>query len=281
MTPIVSWIVPVASGEKWLDRCLKSIVNQTYNSWEALIIINGQINSNEYSKIKIKYSKFKNKIFFYELKKRGLANALNFGLKKCKGEWIARLDADDYCIKQRLEIQMNYTSYDLIFSNVDYVDEKEKKLYSNKLLEKIYYNKKTFFEIIHSYFIKMLSKYPNKISVSDELSFRNPIPHSSVLIRKSILIKVGGYSSNQDGNNPCQDLKTWHLLKDINCKFYIVDKILTYISIHPHQITASKEARYECAQINYIHFKKNKDYRSLVASIYQLILSLKTSKRYD
>ena len=125
MTPIVSWIVPVASGEKWLDRCLKSIVNQTYNSWEALIIINGQINSNEYSKIKIKYSKFKNKIFFYELKKRGLANALNFGLKKCKGEWIARLDADDYCIKQRLEIQMNYTSYDLIFSNVDYVDEKE------------------------------------------------------------------------------------------------------------------------------------------------------------
>ena len=60
MNPIVSWIVPVASGEKWLDRCLQSIVHQTYNNWEALIIINGKINSQEYYKIKLKYSKFEN-----------------------------------------------------------------------------------------------------------------------------------------------------------------------------------------------------------------------------
>ncbi len=281
--PLVSWIIPVASGEKWLDRCLDSIVNQTYINWEALIIINGEVNFQEYQKIKDKYcTNYTNKkIYFFTLERKGMANALNFGLKKSKGKWIARIDADDYCLSTRIEKQLCYENCDLIFSNVDYVNENNIKISSTKLLSRIYYIKKSFFVQIHLFFVKLLSKFPNKISVKDELCFRNPIPHSSVFIKKEKLLEIGGYASNELGDNPCQDIKTWHKLVNYGCKFFIIDEVLTFISIHSHQITGSKQARFEASKIYYDLFKKNRDFRSLIAAIYQLLLSFKSKKRYD
>ena len=272
--PLVSWIVPVASGEKWLERCLNSVINQNYSNWEAIIVINGKVRLNEYNSIKKKYSTNRYKIYFFELEKKGMANALNFALKKSKGEWIARLDADDYCISTRLEKQLKYKEYDLICSNISLIDENENEIYYTELMKRYYNNKLSFFENIHNKFIELLSKYPKKFDICDELKFRNPIPHSSVLLRKNILTEIGGYISNKNGDNPCQDIRTWILLMSKGCKFYQVNEILTKISIHPRQITGSIKPRLEVIKIYFSLFIKYKDIRSLMSCVFHLSMYL-------
>lgn len=267
----MSWLVPVASGEKWLDRCLDSIVNQSYKNWEAIVIINGKVKDNEYRNLKSKYINSDFKFKFYELEKKGMANALNFGLKHCKGDWIARLDADDYSNQNRLEEQIKYTNYDLIFSNISSINENNEVIYSTRGFQRIYKNKLPFLKKLHNQTLKSLSKYPKKYDIRDEFMFRNPIPHSSVLVRKKVLTDIGGYISNKNGDNPCQDLKTWLKLIDEKIRIYQVDKILTFISTHPHQVTGSSKANYETFKIYLMLFFKYFDYRSLMSFIFQII----------
>ena len=90
----VSVIVPVYNVEKYIDKCLTSLVNQTLKDIEIIIVNDGSPDKSQ--KIIDKYVKKHSNIKSYIKKNGGISSARNYGLKYAHGEYIAFVDSDDY-----------------------------------------------------------------------------------------------------------------------------------------------------------------------------------------
>ena len=100
--PKVTIIVPIYNVEKYLKRCIESLVNQTLQEIEIILVNDGSTDNS--GKIAKKYQKrFKNKIIYLEKENGGLSDARNFAIPYAKGEYIAFLDSDDYVEKDTYE----------------------------------------------------------------------------------------------------------------------------------------------------------------------------------
>lgn len=94
MKDLISIIVPIYNVEKYLNKCIESIVNQTYENIEIILIDDG---SNDNSGIICdEYAKKDNRIIVVHKENGGVSSARNKGLKIAKGEWISFVDADDW-----------------------------------------------------------------------------------------------------------------------------------------------------------------------------------------
>ena len=104
-TPLISVILPVYNAEKYIFDAVQSILNQTYKNFELIIIDDGSTDDS----INI-ISKFNDdRIHIYNNEKNlGLIATLNKGLKLCKGDFIARMDADDISFPTRFDEQIKY-----------------------------------------------------------------------------------------------------------------------------------------------------------------------------
>ena len=91
----VSIIVPIYNVEKYLPKCLDSLVNQTLDDIE-IILVNDGSTDNSGIIAKQYYENHKNKIKYLEKENGGLSDARNFGIPYATGEYIAFLDSDDY-----------------------------------------------------------------------------------------------------------------------------------------------------------------------------------------
>lgn len=98
----VSIITPVKNGAQFLVECLDSIVNQTYQNWE-LIIVNDN-STDETQSILEEYAKQDNRIVVLQNKGKGIIEALQTGYAKSIGEFITRMDADDIMTLNKLEL---------------------------------------------------------------------------------------------------------------------------------------------------------------------------------
>lgn len=135
--PKVSVIIPVYNVEQYLQKCLDSVVNQTFQDIEIIIVNDGSPDNSQ--KIIDEYKKkYPEMIRSYIKKNGGLGSARNFGLKKAKGEYILFVDSDDYIEKNMLELLNNIIKSknpDIIIFNDYIVNEKtgEKKLHSQSM----------------------------------------------------------------------------------------------------------------------------------------------------
>ena len=91
----VSVIVPFYNVEKYIDRCLNSLVNQTLEDIEIIIVNDGSKDNSE-TIAKEYSSKYKDKIIYLEKENGGLSDARNYAIPYATGEYIAFLDSDDY-----------------------------------------------------------------------------------------------------------------------------------------------------------------------------------------
>ena len=98
----VSVIVPVYNVEKYLNQCLDSLVNQTLEDIE-IIVVNDGSPDNSQSIIDDYVKRYPKKVFSYIKKNGGLSSARNFGVEKAKGEYLAFVDSDDYVSTQMME----------------------------------------------------------------------------------------------------------------------------------------------------------------------------------
>lgn len=103
---MISIIVPLYNKAATIERCIKSVLAQTYNDWELLIIDDGS--TDDSSKIVERYSDNK-KIHYHYKKNGGVSSARNLGIKLAKGEWITYIDADDYFLPEALQILFELT----------------------------------------------------------------------------------------------------------------------------------------------------------------------------
>ena len=98
----VSVVVPVYNTSKYLRKCLNSILNQTLDEVEIVVVNDGSPdNSQEIIDEYVK--KYPDRVFGYKKKNGGLSDARNYGIKKCHGEYIAFIDSDDYIDKNMLK----------------------------------------------------------------------------------------------------------------------------------------------------------------------------------
>lgn len=158
--------------ERLLRESIESILNQTYRDFEYIIILDYPDNDVHKSVIK-EYALKDDRIHFYINKKNmGLTDSLNRGLSLCHGEYIARMDADDISLPDRLERQMKYLEknhYDLIGGITEMINENGSLLYS----------------------IKSVPTDPKKINKA--LRYSQCIAHPTWLGRKEVFEKNAGY----------------------------------------------------------------------------------------
>ena len=100
--PLISVIVPCYNQAQYLDECLQSVLDQTYQNWECIIVNDGSPDHTE--EIAKKWVE-KDARFRYLFKENGgISSARNAGIEIAKGEWILPLDADDKIGNQYLEL---------------------------------------------------------------------------------------------------------------------------------------------------------------------------------
>lgn len=97
----ISIIVPIYNEAVWLNRCIDSILNQTYQDFELLLINDGS--SDESEEICLSYMKIDDKIHYIYQENKGISAARNLGLNQARGEYITFIDADDYVSHYFLE----------------------------------------------------------------------------------------------------------------------------------------------------------------------------------
>ena len=108
--PVVSVVMSVYNAEKYLDVAIRSILEQTYNNFEFIIINDG---SNDRSlEIIKKYKNEDDRIVLISRENRGLISSLNEGIAKARGEYIARMDADDISLPFRIEKQLQVMEHE-------------------------------------------------------------------------------------------------------------------------------------------------------------------------
>ena len=106
MEDLVSIIIPIYNVEKYLDECIKSVLNQTYHNLEIILIDDGSTDSSKI--ICEKYKNIDNRIQLITKKNGGLASARNLGIDMAKGNYIYFLDSDDYIKKSTIEEVIDY-----------------------------------------------------------------------------------------------------------------------------------------------------------------------------
>lgn len=122
---LVSILMPVYNVEGYIEEALSSITCQTYKNWQTIIIDDG---STDNTTILIeKFIKGDNRfILIKNESNQGLVKSLNFGLRQCKGEYIARFDGDDVMLPSKIEEQLNklfLTGCDIVGCDVININE--------------------------------------------------------------------------------------------------------------------------------------------------------------
>lgn len=91
---MVSIIVPIYQAEKFIAKCISSIIEQTYSDFELILVDDGSVDASY--EICKSYAKNDNRIVLIQTENNGGAHARNIGLKQARGEFISFVDADDY-----------------------------------------------------------------------------------------------------------------------------------------------------------------------------------------
>lgn len=126
----ISIIIPVYNCEKYLNRCLDSLINQTYKNIEIILVDDGS--SDLSSKICNEYALKDSRIFVYSQNNQGPSSARNLGIEKATGDYVFFCDSDDYIDFDTIKCLIDNKSDDL-------VGVKHKNIYKNKV-ELISYN---------------------------------------------------------------------------------------------------------------------------------------------
>lgn len=134
-----SIVVPVYNTYKYLDKCLKSILVQSYEHFEVIIINDGSTDNSK--EIIDRYCKKDKRFISYTIKNSGLSAARNYGIDKTNGDYLLFIDSDDYIEKDLLIVLYNKlinNNYDLIKFSYQFVYEDKNVVMNGNNFQKEY-----------------------------------------------------------------------------------------------------------------------------------------------
>lgn len=197
-SPVVSVVLPCYNASNYLQECLDSIFAQTFTDFELILIDDGSVDGTESI---IKSNTDPRLIYIKNKSNRGVIHSLNKGIKLAKGEYIARMDADDIMAKNRLQIQVDFLE---INSDHGMVGSWHNVINSDGML---------------------IGKVQNPVE-SDELRllllFRNQFAHTAITMRTNLAKKL----LYDDDFKYCEDYELWTRMtehaKVANLPYYLL-----------------------------------------------------------
>ncbi|MBL7849469.1 MAG: glycosyltransferase family 2 protein [Cyclobacteriaceae bacterium] len=182
VSPRVSVLMPVHNGMPFLPEAVNSILNQSYRDFEFIIVNDCSVDGTTQYLDSLTDPRV---VQIHLAKNQGVTGALRAGLRAVRGEYVVRLDADDIAYPYRLARQVSFMDSDasvgLLASNADIVDELGVSV------------------------SKGTNRIKSEIDLRWELLFKNPIIHSTVLLRRNILTT---YSLNYE-RRYAEDYDLW------------------------------------------------------------------------
>lgn len=166
-----SIIIPVYNVEEYLDRCLKSILNQTYSNYEVIIVNDGSPDNSD--NIIKSYEKEDKRFKGYKKVNGGLSDARNYGLKYATGDYLIFIDADDYIennyLKKINDVLEKNKDIDVLKFKIKLVDEGENLIRMENGLNKE--GVTSFDELVKLEFLEPAWSYVYKLSFWKENNF--------------------------------------------------------------------------------------------------------------
>tara|TARA_R110000765_G_C18962354_1_gene609546 strand:- start:3936 stop:4847 length:912 start_codon:yes stop_codon:yes gene_type:complete len=130
-SPLVSVVMPIFNAQNYISKALESILHQTYQNLEIIVINDGSTDSSR----EILESFNDPRIKLISRENRGLIATLNEGIALSSGMYIARMDADDICYPARIERQVEYLEshkdIGVLFTGLEYIDAKGSVIKTN------------------------------------------------------------------------------------------------------------------------------------------------------
>ncbi len=180
---LISVVLPVYNCPDYIGVAIKSILDQTFENFEFVIIDDGSTDNTP----EIIQTFTDPRIRFFQQQNQGLAATLNRGIELARGKYIARQDQDDISMPERLAKQVKYLDSHPECGMVGTwaeIWEEEKKTE------------------------RAIRPPGDNAILQYELLFKNPFVHSSMMLRKSALEQVGGYSTDRE-RQPPEDYELW------------------------------------------------------------------------
>lgn len=180
--PVISVVMAVYNGQEYLRESIESILAQTYKNFEFIIINDGSTDSTR--EIVLSYDDPRICLIDNE-ENMGLTRSLNKGLRIARGEYIARMDADDISMLNRFESQIDFLNHHRDYAAVG-----------------------TFLKVINedSKVVSTIEKPIQHADIREFLNRDNCIGHGSAMIRKTCLQNVGFYDESIEKS---QDYELW------------------------------------------------------------------------
>lgn len=207
--PLVSVVIPTFNHAHFLLHALRSVLDQTYTNWEAIVVDNhSQDNTDE-----VVNSFADPRISLLKIHNQGvIAASRNMGIRAAQGEWIAFLDSDDLWYPEKLEVVVKHTQ-STSFTDVCSTDE-------------VMVNKVTGARQILEYGPYCQNFYQSLLIEGNRLS------PSATLVRRDFLIEHAILFREQDEFVTAEDYDFWMLLARASAKFTFINSIQGEYTIH-------------------------------------------------
>ena len=229
-SPEVTVLLSCYNGERWLAEAIDSVLNQTFEGFEFIVVDDGSTDNS--LAIINNYAVQDSRIIVIAKNNTGLADSLNAGIKKARGKWIARLDADDICLPMRLELQLATAKAkpDVIYIGTGLF-----------LMDEVGNVSKSF-------------SYPRRhAALLKSLTHIGMFPaHSSAFYRADIVLEIGGYRPRI---KRAQDWDLWLRLSEKGALTSIPETLIK-LRLHSGQISHEESGRRQiidsrCAATSY------------------------------
>lgn len=184
-TPLIHVYMTVRNGRGWVVPAIRSVMRQSFGDWQLIVVDDGS--SDGTGERVMELAREDARITYISTSGLGRGPALNLALSKCTAALLANLDADDVAHPERLKIQVEmarlHPEYSLFCADtVTFVDESS-PIWPERPVSPL-----------------------GVQEVTAQLAYRNPVNHSSVLVRREALLAVNGY----DAGRPSQfDYDLW------------------------------------------------------------------------
>jgi glycosyltransferase involved in cell wall biosynthesis len=212
--PLVSVIMSVYNGSQWLKDAIESVIQQTYKNWEFIIIDDDS--NDETVDILNQYKSDPRFKIIRNAERKGLTKNLNSSIAISNGEFVARMDADDICMPDRLKKQVTYLNQNsttqVVCSFIDFIDE--------------HGNPKGVWEDDR--------KTTSWKKIRSTLPWRSCIGHPTVMFKKEVFAK---YSYNETQASS-QDWDLWLQLAADNIVIEKLNEPLLLYRVHSKSVTA-------------------------------------------
>ncbi len=213
MAPLISVIMSVYNGETYLQEAIESVINQTFQNWELIVINDCSTDSTSEILSAFACKDERIKVYPNEVNLK-LPSSLNKAISLCQGKYIARMDADDICLPERLEKQFKFMeeNSDTDLSSCRFLTLKNGVYASGGA------GGKTDSDAVYAM-----------------LLVANPILHPGVIAKAEVLKEF-----NYDTSLTCtEDLELWTRLAMNGKKMQILPECLLIYRLHDKQITST------------------------------------------